>query len=72
MNFTYFECVPVALFIQHIKDMRSIVLSSVTSLALPYFSTLSHKRHDFRERKLLNIKFVFLMFSTSLSEHFSS
>ena len=27
--------------------------------ALQYFSTLSHKRHDFRKKKLLNIKSVF-------------
>ena len=38
--------------------MRHIVLSCLGSLAPPYFSTLPHKRHDFRN-KLLNIKFVF-------------
>jgi hypothetical protein len=31
---------------------------------LQYFSTLSHKRHDFR-KKLLNIKYVFLVSSFS-------
>jgi len=44
----YFECVPVALDIQHAKRMRHTTLSSVTRLTLPYISTLSHKRHDFR------------------------
>jgi hypothetical protein len=50
--------VSVALVIQHAKRMRRIILSSVASLALPYFSTLSHKRYDFR-KKLLSIKCVF-------------
>jgi len=35
------------------------ILSSVACPALQYFSTLSHKRHDFRFKKLLNVKCVF-------------
>ena len=31
----------------------------VASLDLPYFSTFSHKRHDFQEKPLLNVKCVF-------------
>ena len=52
------ECVFVALLIQHAKRMHSIILSSVAFLGIPYFFTLglSHKRHEFREEKLLNIK----------------
>jgi hypothetical protein len=38
--------------------MRLVILSYVASLAPPHFSTLSHIRHDFRGKKLLNIKRV--------------
>ena len=37
----------VALFIQHAKRTRRIILSAVVSLAPPYFSKLSHKKQDF-------------------------
>ena len=50
-----FECVSVVLVIQHAVLMRRITFSSLTCLALPYFSTLSHKRYDFR-LKFLNMK----------------
>ena len=36
--------------------------------AVPYLSTLSHKRHEFREKKWLNIKHVFTFYSQLLSE----
>ena len=63
-------CVSVALVIQHAKHMRSIILTSVACLALPYFSTLSRKRHDFR-KQLLNIKCMFGFSLQLLSETFS-
>jgi hypothetical protein len=47
-TYSVFVCVCVALVIHHEKRMRLIMLSSVASLAPPYFSTLFHNRHDFR------------------------
>jgi hypothetical protein len=34
---------------QHTKRMRHIISPSVACLAVTYFSTSSHTRHDFRE-----------------------
>jgi hypothetical protein len=50
VRITYSECVSVALVIQHARPKRLIVLSSVACLVSPYYSTLFHKRHDFREK----------------------
>ena len=46
---TYSECESVALGIQHSKRARSFIISSVSCMAVQYFSTLSHKSQIFLE-----------------------
>jgi len=70
ISIMYSECVPVALVIQHATRVRHIDISGW--LAVPHFSTLSHKRHDFRKKKenLVNMKCVF-SFSLQILSDFS-
>jgi len=50
INVTYFKFVSVTLVFRRAKRMRLIILSSVDSPAIPCSSTLSDKRHDFRNK----------------------
>ena len=61
VSITQHGCMFVALGIQHKMRTRHDMWSSVVSPVLPYFPTLSHKRHDFRKKKLTqNLCFVYL------------
>jgi hypothetical protein len=63
VSITYSECV----FVDRIPSMKctDARLSSVSCPALNNFSTFSHKRHDFREKKVTEIKTCFSIFSTT-------
>jgi len=57
INIVFYNCTSVNFVIQHAKRMRRIVICSMSGCNI--FSILSHKLHDFRKNKLLNIKYVF-------------
>ena len=69
ISITYSECIFLALVIQHAKRVRRIILPSVACPAVPYFSTLSHKRQDIRE-KFIEYKICVLIFSTTSAWNF--
>jgi hypothetical protein len=50
INITYYGCVSVAFGILHANRTRRVILPSVACLILPYCSTLSHTRDDFRRK----------------------
>jgi hypothetical protein len=62
-----YVCVILAYYsgMQSASFLRSVTLSSVAYLALPYSSTLSHKRHGFWKIFMEQKK---LIFSTAISE----
>jgi hypothetical protein len=62
ISITYSECMSVALGIEHAMRMRRSILSYVACLDVTYFflfSTLSHKRQDFRHKKVIEHKTSF-------------
>jgi hypothetical protein len=74
LSIKYYECVSVFLSslsgMQIASSLRCIILLSLVYLAIRYFSTLSHKGHDFR-KKLLNIKLCFDFLYNFCLKHFS-
>jgi hypothetical protein len=48
-----------------------IVSSFVSSLAPPHFSTLSHKRQDFRKKKVIENEMCVSIFCTRFVENIS-
>jgi hypothetical protein len=65
---TYSVCVFIALIMQHAKRMRHIVIAACPTLL--NVSTLSHKRHVFRKKKVTEYEMCVLIFSTTFSETF--
>jgi len=66
IGITYSECASVTLVIQHVKCVRPVLSPSVACPALPYFSTLSRKRYDFRGEKGAEHKMCVLILCTNL------
>jgi len=70
MNFEYYKCVSATLVtsMQIASSLCRIILLPVTSLAVLYLSTLSHKMHDFF--KNIELKYV-LCLSLQIFRNFS-
>jgi hypothetical protein len=65
-SYTFWVYVSVVRDMQRVTRMRCIVLSPAVSLAPPYFSTLSHKRHKNR-KNFTEHKRCVLIFSTTFT-----
>jgi hypothetical protein len=69
ITITYSEGELGAVFIQHAMRMRRTITHLWPVPLYHIFSTLFHKRHDFRE-KVIEHKMCVLIFSTNFSETF--
>ena len=67
ISITYSEYESVALGMRHAISMRHILICGLSGFVI-FFSTLSHKRHDFRKKKVLLNTNVVLILSTNPSE----
>ena len=65
ISIVYSECVFAAFVIQHATRMLRIILSCVACLAVPYLSTLSLERQDFRGKKFYEYEMYVLVFSVT-------
>jgi len=61
---THSECVSVAFVIRHTNPMRRFIFPSLAYPAVPYFSTLSNKRHNFRENVIGHKRCVLILPTT--------
>ena len=69
IRITYSVCVSVALVTQRTKHRCRVILSSVASPDIPYFSTLSYKRHNFW-KNVFNMNWLFRFSLPILSKKF--
>jgi 2-polyprenyl-3-methyl-5-hydroxy-6-metoxy-1,4-benzoquinol methylase len=60
----------VTLVIQQVMSSHLTILLPVTCLALPYSSTLSHKRKGFRKKKIIEHKICFDFLCKFYLKHF--
>ena len=70
-HFGVYVCMRACSLTQHVNRFCRIIVISIASLAPPKFSPLSHKRHDFRGKKLLNIKLCFDFLYNFILKYFS-
>jgi hypothetical protein len=69
-----FMCMCLLSGMQSASFLRRIIFSSVACLPLPHFFALSHKRHHFHKKKIVDIKCVLVFYIyiyTSFYEEFS-
>jgi hypothetical protein len=71
ISITYSECASVALLMQHVKHMYHTIISPVASLALMYFSTLSHEGYNFQKKSYWTQNLCFDFICNVCVRHFS-
>jgi len=64
LSITFSECVFVAVVIQHAMCMRCIILLSVASQTIPYFSTLFKKGTIFGKKDIEHKTRLLILYTT--------